>query len=72
MGGRSNARTQINASRGPMSPDGLAAYVHVYGPVGIRPGRLYQSLRMDWISGRFSANQWVDEDGEIELDDEPL
>ena len=64
--------SQINARRGPIAPDGLAAYVHGYGPGGIRPGRLYQSLRMDWISGRFSEDKWVDEDGEIELDSEPL
>ena len=57
---------QINAPKGPMAPDGVAAYVHVYGPGEIRPGRRYQSLRMDWISEQFSANHWVDEDGEIE------
>ena len=58
--------SQINAPRGPMAPDGLAAYVHVYGPGQIRPGRCYQSQRMDWISEQFSANHWVDKDGEIE------
>lgn len=64
--------SQINAPRGPMAPDGLAAYVKDYGPGGVRPGRLYQSLRMDWISTRFSAENWFDRDGEIELDGEPL
>ena len=63
---------QINAPRGPMAPDGLAAYVKDYGPGGVRPGRLYESLRMDWISQRFSAENWFDQDGEIELDGEPL
>ena len=64
--------SQINAPRDPMAPDSLATYVHVYGPGGIRPGRLYQSLRMDWISHRFSTENWFDKDGEIELDGEPL
>ena len=58
--------SQINAPMGPMAPDGLAAYVQVYGPGKNRPGRHYQSLRMDWISEQFSAKHWVDEDGEIE------
>ena len=64
--------SQINAPKGPMAPDGLAAYVRIFGPGGVRPGRLYQSLRMDWISGQFKAEKWVDEDGEIELDSQPL
>ena len=58
--------SQINAPRGPMAPDGLAAYVQACRLGEIRPGRRYQSLRMDWISELFSANHWDDEDGEIE------
>ena len=58
--------SHINAPKAPMAPDGLAAYVHFYGPGEVRPGRHHQSLRMDWISEQFSANHWVDEDGEIE------
>ena len=62
--------SQINTPTGPMAPDGLAAYVHVRKDVS--RGRVYEPLRMDWISGRFSAIHWVDEDGEIELDNGTL
>ena len=68
MGGRSFPRTNFSNKRtkGSDSSRWFGGLCSCLWAGGIRPGRLYQSLRVDWISEQFSATHWVEEDGEIE------